>query len=197
MRHNCFCGIETMHLMSIIAFRSSTSIRAVDELANQTVWLKLSRWKRPLALHTPTSLGYEPKVLGVFEVHPLLLSEQSGCWPRWPPSSAGADRAHESQLLPLKRRSLDVHIEKIEEGHRLKRQQIKSWTGCSRSNEQLGPRHYLQKMILLSGAWLCTLRLREMNLKEEEEGEVWHLNLDIMEGITMHQLASWPGLEAS
>ncbi|CAK9114144.1 Retrovirus-related Pol polyprotein from transposon TNT 1-94 [Durusdinium trenchii] len=91
--------------------------------------------------------------------------------------------------------SLDVHIEKIEEGHRLKRQQIKSWTGCSRSNEQLGPRHYLQKMILLSGAWLCTLRLREMNLKEEEEREVWHLNLDIMEGITMHQLASWPGLE--
>ncbi|CAK8986578.1 unnamed protein product [Durusdinium trenchii] len=104
-------------------------------------------------------------------------------------------RAHESQLLPLKRRSLDVHIEKIEEGHRLKRQQIKSWTGCSKSNEQLGPRHYLQKMILLSGAWLCTLRLREMNLKEEEEREVWHLNLDIMEGITMHQLASWPGLE--
>ncbi|CAK9115283.1 unnamed protein product [Durusdinium trenchii] len=103
--------------------------------------------------------------------------------------------AHESQLLPLKRRSLDVHLGKVEEGHRLKRQQIKSWTGCSRSNEQLGPRHYLQKMILLSGAWLCTLRLREMNLKEEEEREVWHLNLDIMEGITMHQLASWPGLE--
>ena len=52
-------------------------------------------------------------------------------------------------------------------------------------------------MILLSRAWLCTLRLRKMNLKEEEEREVWHLNLDIMEGITMHQLASWPGLEAS
>ena len=31
----------------------------------------------------------------------------------------------------------------------------------------------------------------------EEEREVWHFNLDIMEGITMRQLASWPGLEAS
>ena len=59
-----------MHLMSFFAFRSSTSIRAVDEHADHTVWLKLSRWKRPLALYTPTSLGYEPKVLGVFRSPP-------------------------------------------------------------------------------------------------------------------------------
>ena len=50
-----------MHLTSIFAFRSSTSIRAVDELANQMVWLKLSRWKRPFALYTPTSLETIPQ----------------------------------------------------------------------------------------------------------------------------------------
>ena len=124
------------------------------------------------------------------------MSERCGCWPPWPLCSADAGRAPEKEQLNPQR-PLDVHIEKIERSHSWRKRRIKSWTGCSRSKGQLGPRHFPLKMILLFDAWLCTLRLREVNLRGEEEREVWHFNLDIMEGITMHQLASWPGLEAS
>ena len=52
-------------------FRSSISIRAVlMNFANQTVWLKLSRWKRPLALHTPTSLK---AMVPVVRIHRILF----------------------------------------------------------------------------------------------------------------------------
>ena len=54
-------------------------------------------------------------------------------------------------------RKLDVpieNIEKIGDDFRLKRRQIRSWTGCSENNERHGRLPYLLTMIWLSGAWL-------------------------------------------
>ena len=50
------CGRQSMHLMSIFAFDRALRFELLMNFANQMVWLKLSRWKRPLALHTPTSV---------------------------------------------------------------------------------------------------------------------------------------------
>ena len=86
-------------------------------------------------------------------------------------------------------RTLDVHIEKIDNDDYQRRQQIRSLTACSESNEQQGLRHCLRKMIWLSGAWLCILPLMG---QQGEEKEVGHNNLDIMAGITMEPLGSLP-----
>ena len=131
-------------------------------------------------------------MLGVFEVHPLLLCEQSGCWPRWPCSGAAGAPRGSLKRRQRKQLDLDVHIEK-NNGDNLRRQRIKSWTGCSESKEQLVLHRYRLKMISLSDAWLCILPLMgQQILREGEEKEVGHNNLDIMAGITMEPLGSLP-----
>ena len=61
--------------------------------------------------------------------HPQALGERCGCWPPWQRSSEEDGKALAKELTQLRRRNLDVHIEKDNGDSSLKRLLIKGWTG--------------------------------------------------------------------